>query len=432
MVPLSRFLLALSFISMTASLAGAGGEKKVDSTHRAIARLASPVGTLLVRASDDRSWDLPRLFDGVHSGDRLVVLPGSRGRLEVKEGDLKLSLPGNLPEFSPGPALESAIVLGHHADFDLVFTMERGRVLMECQANDPVKVRVRVGEVHVDLRLDPKGAVALERSSHWLEGAPFQKKPQPRHEPIRNFTLIVLRGQCDLEFQGERHPLKGPMAIHWNSVTGQEGPFAPKKLPVWSVPGSDRNTEATAWHAAVETLRRRLSEKAVGLALAESVKDADARVRVVAVYSAGAVGDLPLLWSALSESKHAEVRSAAIRALRHFSDRGAEADVSLYQALEKRGLSGGKAAIALHLMHGFTDAALLQPETFDALLSYLNSDQAVTRVLAAEQLYRLVPEGKGIAYDPVGPVGGRDRAIMEWRRLIPAGQLPVPGKKTDK
>ena len=46
------------------------------------------------------------------------------------------------------------------------------------------------------------------------------------------------------------------------------------------------------------------------------------------------------------------------------------------------------------------------------------------RELAAWQLYRLVPSGKDITYDPTGSAEEREQAYKAWKKLVPDGKLP--------
>ena len=84
----------------------------------------------------------------------------------------------------------------------------------------------------------------------------------------------------------------------------------------------------------------------------------------------------------------------------------------------------------MQLLHGFGDDDLKQPETYEALISYLGSERLSLRELAYWHLRRLVPAGREIAYDPLAPKDKREAGIKAWRRLVPAGELPPkPGSK---
>src|SRR5207249_2020938 len=54
----------------------------------AVARLFSPIGTLLAREASGKPWTLPALYDVAHTRDELVALPGAKAVLELREGDV--------------------------------------------------------------------------------------------------------------------------------------------------------------------------------------------------------------------------------------------------------------------------------------------------------------------------------------------------------
>src|SRR5436853_291004 len=123
MIPMSRLLFTIIAILLVSSPLHAG--------DKPAAKLRSPVGTLLQRGPD-KGWLTPMLYDFIPAGAQLVTLPGARAILDVQEGDVRLIMAGNLPEFSPPPVLESDVILYQPAaGHDLELTLERGRVLVE-------------------------------------------------------------------------------------------------------------------------------------------------------------------------------------------------------------------------------------------------------------------------------------------------------------
>src|SRR5262245_20168934 len=90
------------------------------------------------RSAFDTLWLLPdkglgkplALFADVPADARLFSGPGQRGVLDVKEGDLRVTLVGNLPELSPSPVLETTARLLPSKDHDVEIKLERGIVLI--------------------------------------------------------------------------------------------------------------------------------------------------------------------------------------------------------------------------------------------------------------------------------------------------------------
>jgi hypothetical protein len=128
--------------------------------------------------------------------------------------------------------------------------------------------------------------------------------------------------------------------------------------------------------------------------------------------------------------KHADVRDAAVQALRAWIGRGPGQDRKLYDFLQAGPkFSKGQAAIALELLHSFGDDDLARPETYEALIADLRHARPAIRELAAWHLYRLVPAGKDIPYDPSGSDEERQAAFKAWKKLVPDGTVPQPKKE---
>ena len=76
----------------------------------------------------------------------------------------------------------------------------------------------------------------------------------------------------------------------------------------------------------------------------------------------------------------------------------------------------------LQLLHSPFDPN--DPVTYQTLIAYLQHDKLAVRELARWHLYRLVPAGRKIGYKPLATEEERARALREWKKLIPSGQLP--------
>jgi hypothetical protein len=417
MLPMTRYLAMLAILSAPAA---------VQAGDKPAAKLRSPVGTVLQRGGD-KGWLAPVLYDAVPAGAQLVALPGARGLLDVKEGDVRLVLAGNLPEFSATPVLESVVRLAAPtAEFDLEFTFERGRVLIENhKESGAAKVRVHIQGKNLDFDLlTKKTVVALELFSRWPAGAPFFKKPKADHKPVGELIFLVVSGKADVELNNEKRSLQGPGMYQFNTLLGITGPVALKKVPEWVTPPANPSEQEKMLHAAVEKLRRDIADKGVAAALAKARSSAETPLREVAAYSGPALDDVAAGIAALKDNKAKAVRGAGIGALFHYIGRDSAADVGLYEALVADKIKPGQASIIMELLHGMSAEARLRPETYDALITYLQSDHIGVRELAAMNLYALVPAGRKIAFDAAGTVQERARAQAAWRKLIPEGQVP--------
>jgi hypothetical protein len=388
----------------------------------AVGRMFSPIGTLVVSGKEEGDWELPHLFDDIHAGRALLALPGARGIVDLKEGDVHLILAGNLPELSSSPVLETRAVLHETKSLDLDMTLQRGRIIIENHRKDgPVKVRIQTQTTDVEITLTKKGACVLESFGPVVPGISSKYG-----RAQRTCTLLVIRGKAEVAVKGKNYVLNGPAVLEWVGDEGPREPKALKELPAWIDPGADLSARATAWHKAVEGVRRGMAEKkSLNLGLADASKGMDPTVRSVALLSYAALGDMDKVVAGLSDGKSGDVRRAAVIGLQ-YNLGSANYARRLRASLIGAGLSAGQAETGLKLLQGVGEKDLGRPETYQTLIDSLQHDKLAVRELAAWQLYRLVPQGKSIPYDAAGTEEQRGRSQAAWRRLIPPGQVPPP------
>jgi len=408
-----------------------------EEPRKATAKCLSPAGTLLQRTDPEKAWQPVEPLDTVHSRDQLLALPGARAALKTSNGDVGLTLHGNLPQLSPYPVLESSVVLHDTSAADLDFTLDRGRVVVtNRKEKGSLRVRVRMRKQAWELTLQEPGcAVALELYGRWLPGVPFKRDSDKDYVPTSEVLLLVLKGEVDLKTGKQQFALRappGPAAYHWHSVRGEAaGPERLDKLPAWAEGKAGDKNEAKAIQEALDQLLARLKDKPVDTALTElleaAAKDSDAAragfARKLAVYGMGAIDDVPRLTDVLADPKRADVRQTAIEALRHWMGRDSGHDIRLYNLLiVRQKYSANHAEVVLQLLHNPFDRD--QVETYEALVAYLLHERLPIRELAYWHLQRLVPEGLRVAFDPSAAEDQRKRAQGEWKKLIQDGKLP--------
>lgn len=147
----------------------------------------------------------------------------------------------------------------------------------------------------------------------------------------------------------------------------------------------------------------------------------------------GALDQLPQLGEAMRNAKHLDVWDNGVLALRHWIGRGPGQDLKLYQGLiDSKRYTPAQAATVLNLLHSFGEDDLAHPETYEALLKYMENDNLAIRGLAYWHLSRLVPAGKKFGFNPMAPKEEREKALKEWHNLIPEGKMPPKPEATDK
>jgi hypothetical protein len=246
------------------------------------------------------------------------------------------------------------------------------------------------------------------------------------------FVALVLHGEASVRGGNRLVALKAPpgpaMIAGENIVETEPSATHLDKLPAWATeqPVTDL---AKQLRAAVMKLRQLGISKGIDPAIDELLKSKDMTERRVAVNVLGALDELPRLGQALLSAQHPDVWDNGVLALRHWIGRGPGQDLKLYQALiDKAGFKPNEAQIFLNLLHSFSDADLAHPETYETLIDYLESDRVPIRAMAAWHLARVAPAGKAFKYNPLAPQEDRDRAVKEWRKLIPRGKLPPKAK----
>ncbi len=439
---------ALAFFLALGIAAAEGPKEKPGAEPRVAAGTSTaPAGTLLTRGAADESWRVAARDAEVFSGDALLALPLSRASVLSKGGAVQIEFLGNLPQLSPLPVLESAVTLHAAKAADLEFTLQRGRIaVMNRKEKGAAVVRLRLPDGAWELTLnDPRTEVALEKFGRWARGVPFLTDPMSGEAPTQDLVLLVLKGSVELKAGGRRFAMTAPPGaayFHWDSVAGNDpGPRLRSDLPAWHSGDAVVTPEGKAALSVLDEVAKRYEkarkpEDVVRGLMADADKEADAvragAMRRGAVYGMAALDQLGGLTEALGH-KAPDVRETAVVALRHWIGRGAGQDLKLYDFLQKsEKFSPAHAEAAVDLLHSYGDVDLRKPETYEVLIAYLRHPRPAVRELASWHLYRLVPAGKDIAYDPAGPAEGGEAAYKAWKNLVPTGQLPPERKRGDK
>jgi hypothetical protein len=394
----------------------------------AVAKCVSETASVLRRERPDKPWVVVKQNEALPAGD-LLLLIGTDAALDSANAAVRLAGMGEMAGVSGFPVLETAVVLYDSRDADLDFTLDRGRVVLSNRKPaGAARVRVHIRDRAADLVLnEPGAAVALEIYGRWPKGVPFTKDPKPGDGPALAIVVLALKGEVDIQGKLRHFALKappGPALLMGDSLQQVDPtPLYVEKLPDWAT--DKGRAEREKRRAMAARFRRLVVERSIGEALDEFLRSNDEQERRAAVYLMGALDDLDRLGAALMHAQHPDIWDAAVLAGRHWIGRGPGQDQKLYKYLiEKRQFSPAHAETVLSLLHSFGDEGLARPETYEMLLAYLGSDRLAVRGLAHWHLYRLVPAGRKIGYNPLAPEAERARAIREWKKLIPSGQLP--------
>jgi hypothetical protein len=421
-----RVALAAALLAVWAPALGAAEERKPAGT------CASGDASIVRREAPDRPWQVVKQGEQLFTGDLLVGMPGAL--IDSADGAVRLALLSDPDKQSPYPILEAAVVLHRSEGHDLDFTLDRGRVNVTNRKKEgAAKVRVRFHDQSWGLALEAPGAeVALQLYGRWAAGVRFNPKPGPKDVPTANLLLLVVKGEARIKHGTATHLMKappGPALLHWCNELGGEAPEPLDSLPRWA-DARQRNTErAKMLKAAMDKFRALALEKSIPEAIDQFLASDQPAERTMAIIFLGATDDLAGLRKVFHDPKQHDMWDTAVIVMRHWLGRGPGQDQKLYQGLMTIGkYTPAHAATIMQLLHSFGEADLARPELYEMLVRFMGHDALGVRGLAHWHLYRLVPEGKEIGFDPLAPKDQREKARAEWKKLIDkeiaAGQLP--------
>jgi hypothetical protein len=341
---------------------------------------------------------------------------------------------GQVPENASSLALVESLVELHAPDkgVDLDLTLRRGRIMIASTSDKFLVARIRfenstdpgAAEATWLMTLPSRGTtILIDRRGLPSRDDPFVRDPNAmtRKGPIALMACVALQGNPSIKAGNDTVLLSappGPALVQWNSRTNKLETSSLRDLS----PDVDPKTKASADQMkGRKALDAAFTGKAPDLALTELMKSTDKVVRNTAVRCLGAIDDLPGLLEVLNQDK-ADLRQTAVETLYLWIGASRNNDYKLYEKLKER-LNETDATIAMSLLHGVTEQAASQPETYQLLIGNLVHPQMAIRELTRWNLYALVPAGANIPYDAADPVN-REVAHKKWQQLVPPGKMP--------
>jgi hypothetical protein len=430
----SRIWIALFAVIVFAGSGLAGADSTpARASATEVGQLTSAEGTLFSRTRFGQPWKTVPAKGAVPAGDLLFGLPGAT--VESGKGAAQLTFMADLDHKSPYAILEAAVVLHESTDFDLDFTLDRGRVdVRNIKKEGAARVRIRFHDQKWEATLQEPGVrIALELYGRWAKGVPFKLEPGPRDVPAADLTFLVLHGHVDLVHGSEEHAMSappGPALVHWdNSGQANETPQKLDALPPWANKEESTTERARQARKLLEDLRTEVLKTSLPQAAHAFADSEDAQQRALGVIVMGATDDAEGMYKVLTETKHPDTWDRAVVVVRNWLGRCPGQDQLVYRRLvEKRKIPPARAETLLQLLHSFGDDDLGRPELYQMLVRYLDHEAMGIRGLAHWHLVRLVPAGKKFEFNPLGPKAERDKARDEWKKLVDdmlaKGELP--------
>ncbi|MBV8432415.1 MAG: hypothetical protein JO244_14715, partial [Solirubrobacterales bacterium] len=393
----------------------AEGQKAGGGSRSATAGTSlAPRGTLLRRSAPDSAWEVVPRGEALPAGDLILGLPGAA--VDSSNGAVRLQLMTDVDQRSPYPVLEAAVRLHQSAGVDLDFTLDRGRVdVTNNKKKGMARVRIRAhGQTWEAVLRQPQTRLALELYGRWPRGVPFTKNPGPADVPAADLLILVLHGEVDLKYGPNQYALSappGPAQFGWDNVAGPDpSPRFLEHLPDWATAKGLRPERVRQVKERLERFRKLVADKGVKAAVDTFLASDDPLDRGLAVIVLGATDDLENLARVLAQPRQRDVWDRTVLVARHWLGRAPGQDLKAYRMLIKiRGYTPTQAETVLQMLHGFGDADLALPETYQMLIAYLDHEKVGIRGLAHWHLVRLVPTGQSIAYNPLDSREARER-----------------------
>lgn len=400
-------------------------------------------GILVRRSAKTPDWQRASAKSpAIETGQTLVSLPASQSTVNLTKS-LQLKLWGGLPDIQPSPPMyESAVVLHFSEKFDLDLTHLRGRILISNTRTDKsALVRIRFenpmmidGTESFDMALPPKAEVLIDRWSSFARNEPFYRDPNNtnRTGPTAQVGVIAMSGSVTFKHGDVLRTLMAPPGLAlvvWSSNKGMTDPQNLQNLPDWLVgkgvaKGIDEK-HVKETNEVRSDMVANLNKKNLDVLLAEMRESPNPIARRLSVLSLAAMDELPTLLDMLEQDKGPEIRSNAIEALRNWITNSRNAEYKLYDLLKTK-YKTSEAETIMQLLHSFSERATQQADTYELLIDYLIHPVLPIRELGAWHLYQMVPAGRNIPYNASADSAIRQRAHVQWRALIPPGQLPPP------
>jgi hypothetical protein len=392
---------------------------------------------LVQRGGESEPWTVLRSGQAVSTAHSLVSLPGYESLVSLA-GGLRLNLWGSLPEFGE-PVQESAIMFNNPAPGVAVdLTLERGRVEIDgSRAAAGTRVRLRFLRQVWDVNLRERGSRVC--AELWQDD-----EVSANGEANRSFGLFT-RGKVRIRVGREELAFAGPARAFWSSSEPERVDHEElEKPPAWwggqRIPATPQAKDALLSLQDWAVKRLDKAPDVIETMVTVARDSSDLTDRLIGLWFLAALGEASHLIEFLEDKdpKNADIRTTAMFALRDWLTRHRQRRAALVRLVQqRRGYARVNAELIVSLLLPCTAAACEKASTYQALIGYLNHDNPAVRALAFHHLYselgdRMPREALEIEYDPTDGPEKRQEAVEKWRKMIPAGKVPVaPAKESE-
>jgi len=389
---------------------------------KALATCEEVQGVLLLRGA--KEWQAVKKGESIPAEALLFALP--EAKIHSANGAVSVEMKADISQRGPMPALESAIQLHSAEEVDLDITLDRGiLVFRNLRKEGNAKVLLRLHDSKIELALRPGSRIGVEMYSRYAPGI-IKEFTGKLEAPSSQALALVLEGKVFVRTAEEGFTMQappGPALFQWDNFDKKVHVQGLEKLPDFIRPMTEMEKETFAKAVkAAQTLAGGDRKKAIAALLSSKEPVA----RLTGVVAAGALGDVGLVLQSVENKDHPELREQSIVVMRHYLGRGPDQVRQTMKQLMTLGKVGPiKASVFIELLLGFTAEQKKQPVTYDILIKLLDHTRLGIRELAHWHLVRLVPVKTPIAYNAAASEGDREKAIAQWRALVPRGKGPA-------
>ena len=359
----------------------------------AVAKLETVDEHVVVARPDRGEWSRVAGGGDLQSSDRLVCLPGYRGKLKF-DGGLTAELWGNLPELLEFKVLETAVTL-HIAPkgYDAELTLHVGRVYLNTKQSGGAKIRVRFLKEVWDITLpDAKTEVALELTVEPTPGLPAES-------PQTVVVLATIAGSAKLKFRQKEMPaIPAKQIVLWTSKGGKiDGPRPPDaKLKEPNAAYFDRfavypnEAAAKPMRAALDRFAKSLQPGQPVAAKLTETQQVDKSMFTdetvfgsrFAVYGFASIGEFSRVVDAVNDPERPFCRMTALKALRAALAAQPDVEKDVRKSVqEKLRMDKAAAEMWVERLRGLTPAERVDPTTIDSLVAGLSAPEIAEREL---------------------------------------------------
>lgn len=377
--------------------------------------------TVLLRLDPDKGgWFRVPPRSAVMAGERLLSLPEFRPKITLASGLLLELSGGTQVVMSTADAVQSPGVDAGDASVPLIEVLY-GRIVLLNTSNNENRVRVKVGDIIGEARLERNATLGVEAERNHVPGTDPRKTPAP-------LTVRMFAPDGGVVWKDASGEITAAEPSRWTFADGEATEVVAESQPPQWIDQEPVVYLSEQRYGAPVIESTLTSDRPVDIQLLELFKGRDRReVKSLVTRASIHVGLFAPFIEALRDSEQKwqtwKTHIATLRAAMAQSPETAEA---VYQTLmDQRGRQA--AADLYEMLCGYnaeqigTTPELQKTGALARLIDWLEEDSLDYRVLAVHDLWEIT--GKQLMPNPSATPSTRKINVRNWRSRLEAGEL---------